>query len=54
MLLNGLVSVLQLLGGGFLAYGGWLCLRYLVGERVRSQRGETDGAVPVEQHRFVA
>ena len=54
MLLNGLAWVLQLLSGGFLAYGGWLCLRYLVGERAQSRRRETEGAVPVGQRRFVA
>jgi hypothetical protein len=54
MLLNGLVWVIGLLSVSFLAYGGWLCLRYLVGERAQSQRRETEATRPVEQHRFVA
>lgn len=54
MLLNGLVWVIGLLSGGFLAYGGWLCLHYLVGERAQSRRRETAATRPAEQHRFVA
>lgn len=54
MLLNGLVWVIGLLSGSFLAYGGWLCVRYLVGARAQSRRRETEAAPPVEQHRFVA
>jgi hypothetical protein len=53
MLLNGLVWVIGLLSGSFLAYGGWLCLRYLVGERAQSRRREMGETRPVEQHRFV-
>lgn len=54
MLLNGLVWVMGLLSGGFLAYGGWLCLRYLVGEGAQSRWRKTRETRPVEQHRFVA
>jgi threonine/homoserine/homoserine lactone efflux protein len=36
MILNVLFSILGVASGGFLAYGGWVCLRHLMSDRTRS------------------
>jgi hypothetical protein len=35
--LDAVFSIMALISGGFLAWGGWLCLRHLVEDRVRAE-----------------
>ena len=56
-ILNGLAWVMGLLGVSFLAYGGWVCLRQVIGELAQSPRREAPkapAADPVKEHRLVA
>lgn len=53
-ILNGLVWVMGLLGASFMAYGGWVCLRQLIGERAPPWCHETLEIDPVEEGRAIA
>jgi hypothetical protein len=44
-ILNAFFSIMGVISGGFLAWGGWLCLRHLAEDRARLELRKTRARV---------